>query len=1026
MNALQYRPAAVLFLLLVSSLCLAQPTVTTPFSYTGSVQTFTVPPCVVLIHVKAWGGGGSGGGTDSYNGAGGGGGAYVQSDLTVVPGQVLTIIIGGGGGAGQGCVTGSGGGPGGWGNGLVDGAAGGNAGGSGCSGGGGGGGGAAAVFNGGTALLVAAGGGGGSGGGQYSSGALGGGGGADGNSVAGSCTSPGLTGASANGNGTPGGTRGGSDGGGGGGGGGGMNGGTGGAVAASCDCGACGGAGGASISTGAATVINNGSGATPGNSGDPALPAGDATGGAGSTSGGNGYMAFTYNAPGSPTAAITAFTNPSCFGGTNGTITGAGNGGGGTYTYSWSPGTQTTPTATALGAGTYTITVFDQAGCHGSATQTLTDPPQLTSVASATAAKCFGACTGSMNAAPTGGTAPYTYSWSGSACTTATCSNVCAGTYTSTVTDKNGCVITGTSTVTQPTALVLQMTSKPAHCGKPDGMDSVTVTGGTGPYQYSWTPGTSSATPGYHNITPGQYTVFVRDANLCVNADTSAVFNIVGLKASIASTTPVSCFGGSNGTATATQTGATGTVSYAWSPSGGSAATASNLAAGNYTCLITDSVGCFDKAIATITQPPLLIVKPLPPATICISQSVTLTATGQGGTPGYTYTWSLNGTPLASNTQSPVVTTTYTVSASDTNGCVSSSQTVTITVRAPLKVVAIGTDSVCPGVSVQLGSAANGGDGNYSYFWNPAASLNNASIPNPIASPASTTTYSVVLKDKCGTPADTSTVTVTIFPTPVPQFTAPDTAGCAPFCVTFHSSSNPKCATATWVFGDGSLGTGCDSVKHCYKTAGPYSPEIRVKDIHGCKGNLVKSNYITVYPLPVAAFTATPQPTDILTPQIFFSDSISTLAVSQYWNFGDTLGSTDSTRQTNHTYRDTGCYTITLGVKSAKGCVDTLRRPICIDPLFTFYAPDAFTPNADGKNDTWTPIGVGIDANNYELTIYDRWGIVVFHTLVWGQSWDGKVNGGAIAQIDTYVWDVVVKDFREKRYKLRGVIHLIR
>jgi gliding motility-associated-like protein len=1017
------RIVGIAFFLAICSVSSGQTTISFPF--TGSSQTFTVPPCVFTIHVKAWGGGGSGGGTDDFNGASGGGGAFIQSDIAVVPGQVLTIVVGGGGGAGVGCVTGAGGGPGGFGNGVVAGASGGNAGGSGCSGGGGGGGGAAGIFNGATTLLAAGGGGGGSGGGQFSSGALGGGGGQNGNSVAGSCTNPGATGGSANGNGTVGGNKGGGDGGGGGGGGGGFLGGTGGGFAAGCDCGACGGAGGSSGTTGINITITNGSGQTPGNNADPDLPAGDAVGGGGSTSGGNGFLVLSYPPSAAPpTTTITAFTDPTCFNGTNGSVTAAGSGGAGTYTFSWNPSAETTPVATALAAGIYTVTVTDKNGCSSTGTQTLVAPSQLTVNPAGINVSCFGGCNGQLICIPGGATLPYSYSWT-SGCLSASCNNVCAGTYTVTVNDSKGCIATGTTTVTQPAVLSLSMFPVSAHCNKADGYDSVSVAGGTTGYTYSWSAGAGSALPGYRNVPPGTYTVVVEDANHCLSADTNKVLNIPGLTASIPVSKAVTCFNGTNGTATAASAGAVGNASYAWTPTGGTAITAANLIAGTYTCTITDSVGCKASATTVITQPALLKAVPMAAATICISQSDSLTATASGGTSPYSFTWN-DAAGLITSAQSPAVTTTYTVNTTDVNGCLAAPQTVTITVRPPLASATTGAGSVCPGASVTLGCTASGGDGVFSYAWIPVTGLSNPNIQNPIATPAGTTTYSVVVKDNCGTPADTNKVTVVVYLSPVPVFTSADTMGCAKFCVTFHNSSNPACVTASWTFGDGTGGAGCDSSSHCYTTAGSFSPKVNVTDIHGCKASLTKPNYITVFPVPVAAFTAGPQPITILTPQISFSDS-STGTVSQNWNFGVTPTVLDSVKNPNYTYPDTGCYKVVLSVISPQGCVDTARQLICIDPLFTFYAPNAFTPNGDEKNDIWKPEGQDIDPNHYELSIYDRWGNLVFHTTTWTKGWDGKANNGTqIAQMDSYVWVVALKDTRGNRYTYRGVLNLIK
>jgi len=84
---------------------------------------------------------------------------------------------------------------------------------------------------------------------------------------------------------------------------------------------------------------------------------------------------------------------------------------------------------------------------------------------------------------------------------------------------------------------------------------------------------------------------------------------------------------------------------------------------------------------------------------------------------------------------------------------------------------------------------------------------------------------------------------------------------------------------------------------------------------------------------------------------------------------------------------------------------------VFIKGAFSFYAPNSFTPDGDLINDSFTPKGVGVDETDYELWIFDRWGNMIWRTTIWGESWDGRVNkGGEIAQLDTYVWKVQVKE----------------
>ena len=755
-----------------------------------------------------------------------------------------------------------------------------------------------------------------------------------------------------------------------------------------------------------------------------------------SPSGCSSFATATVTSPGGPSSTSVA-TPVACFGGNNGTATATPTGGTAPLTYSWTTangtigGGATTVNATGLTAGTYTFTVQDGSGCGTTNTVTVTQPTLLTVTASGVAATCNGKCNGQVICLPAGGTATYTYSWSGSGCTTASCNNICAGTYTSTITDAHGCTATSTAIVPQPTPLVMTMTPKAADCGKPDGKDSVFVSGGTPGYTYSWTPapGAGSTTTSYTLLVPGSYTVYIKDNNGCPDSMINVVPNKPGVVLSPLATTRDTCFGSSNGTATVSAAGGFPAYTYSWSTAPSqTTVTATGLAAGTYTCTVTDSAHCVSTVVIPISQPPPVTLAPGPPATICIGACTTLSAIGAGGTPGYTYVWTQGATVLASTTVCPLVTTTYTASVMDSHGCIAPPVNITIIVNPPLEVVASGAKTICPGGSTVLNAVGSGGNGGpYTYNWMPPTGLSSTTVANPTASPTVTTTYTVIVNDNCGTPTDSDYVTVTLYPLPVVTFTSHDTVQCAPSCATFVGVSAPACASATWTFGDGTSGTGCNTASHCYNVAGNYSVTYNVIDINGCPGTHTITNFINALPVPVAAFSASPQPTTILDPQIFFTDQSTGAITSWSWSFGDLTGATSTLQNPNFTYPDTGCYPVTLIVVGTDGCPATIEHPVCIQPYFTFYAPNTFTPNGDGKNDTWSPNGIGIDPANYHLMMFDRWGNLMWETHTWLEGWDGKANGGAnIAQIDTYVWKVDLKDVFHEKHQYIGHCNIIK
>jgi hypothetical protein len=150
----------------------------------------------------------------------------------------------------------------------------------------------------------------------------------------------------------------------------------------------------------------------------------------------------------------------------------------------------------------------------------------------------------------------------------------------------------------------------PAVCNSATGSISLATTAGVTPFTYSWTPAVSTG-PTATNLTPGNYTYTVTDATGCTRTATLTVPSTPGGTASISSFTNVTCNGANNGSATVTTAGAfTAPLTYAWTPTGGTAATATNLAPGTYTCTVTDASGCTATVTQVITQPPVLTVAP--------------------------------------------------------------------------------------------------------------------------------------------------------------------------------------------------------------------------------------------------------------------------------------------------------------------------------------------------------------------------------------------------------------------------------
>ncbi|MDQ3049105.1 MAG: PKD domain-containing protein, partial [Bacteroidota bacterium] len=701
-------------------------------------------------------------------------------------------------------------------------------------------------------------------------------------------------------------------------------------------------------------------------------------------------------------------------------------------------GTSATYTTPNLSASTnYFVNMTSADGCISPMTTVpVTIAPGLSVTASPDDTVCFGGNT-TLSVIPNG--PGFTYNWTpagsltGAGSFSPVASPAVTTTYTVQVTDAGGC--TGFDSVivyADPMINLSAIAAFDVTCnGACDGQTIVIPGGGSGtPYSFLWNTGFTGAAP--TGLCPGTYTVTVTDGWGCSASNSATVTEPTPLTASLKSSQPASCNGACDGSATALGAGATPNYTYSWNTMPvQTTATATGLCEGSYICTVTDSLGCSTTITVNITEPSVVVIDPIASVIICTGGTTTLSANATGGNPGgYNYIWTPAGTgSTATVTVSPGTTTVYTVNASDVaNGCSAVPVNVTVTVNPPLSATSGGTTAICPGSSATLSAAgANGNGGPYTYSWSPSAGLSNANIANPVASPGSTTVYTVTVTDGCS-PAVTSTETVTVLPLPVVSFNSAITSGCAPVCVLFNNTSTTSGgAVATWMFNYGD-GTPNDTAHaHCYTTPGSYTVGLTVTStLGGCSSSLSQSNYITVYPDPVASFTTAPS-ASIINPEFDFVNT-SSGGATYAWDFGDALSPLNNTStlvNPSHTYSEVGPYCVNLTATSVNGCVNSTQVCLEVDPEFTFFVPNAFSPNGDGINDTF--FGKGDFILEYEMFIYDRWGNMIFFTDELSKPWDGKANHGSeIAQQDTYVYLIKVTDGKGKKHKYIGSVTIVK
>ncbi|CAH0336457.1 hypothetical protein FVB9288_02159 [Flavobacterium sp. CECT 9288] len=280
----------------------------------------------------------------------------------------------------------------------------------------------------------------------------------------------------------------------------------------------------------------------------------------------------------------------------------------------------------------------------------------------------------------------------------------------------------GTLTVSNITATSIQ--TNVSCFGGSNGSAMVTPSGGVSPYTYSWSPsgGTGAIATG---LSAGSYTVTITDASLCSTTRNFVITQPTALVATPASQTNVSCFGGSNGSATVAQTGGTPSYTYSWSPSGGTAATATGLSQGTYTVTVTDANACTTTQSFTITQPTAIAVTPASQTNVsCFggANGAATINTPTGGAGGYTYNWS-PGTPTGDGTTSVTGLTagTWTCTVTDANGCTIAQNFIITQPTAIVATAASQTNISCNGGSTGAASIniPTGGAGGYTYNWTP-------------------------------------------------------------------------------------------------------------------------------------------------------------------------------------------------------------------------------------------------------------------------------------------------------------------
>jgi len=411
-------------------------------------------------------------------------------------------------------------------------------------------------------------------------------------------------------------------------------------------------------------------------------------------------------------APLTAIVTPSsllCFENNSGELTAAAQGGTPGYNYSWvgpfgffGSG----PSIIGLPAGTYTLTVTDNNDCTFTTDVDLIEPDELTLGFSESPISCNGDSDGEIDLTVSGGTPPFTFSWTGPngfASANEDIAGLPTGIYTVEVTDFNNCTVVDSYDLTEPQTIDLSASISAPSCalGSTGAIDLV-IANGTPPYSFTWSGpgGFSSGDEDISGLTAGDYTVVVNDAGGCSATDTYTVNDPAGLNATF-ELTPVACFGGSGGAIVTTPAGGTAPYTYLWLGPGGffsSNQNVNDLIAGDYSLLLSDVNGCNAFFSVTISQPSNISVSNTITDVSCFGGSNGgISITPSGASPAFSYSWTgPDGFVASTRNITGLEAGAYTVIITDANDCTFN---FTYTVDEPNEIVidAAITDVTCAG-----------------------------------------------------------------------------------------------------------------------------------------------------------------------------------------------------------------------------------------------------------------------------------------------------------------------------------------
>jgi len=649
-------------------------------------------------------------------------------------------------------------------------------------------------------------------------------------------------------------------------------------------------------------------------------------------------------------------------------------------------------TFTDLAPGTYSVAVADASGCTATGSIVVDDipAPQITDI-QITDPFC-GAEDGSITVETNANAVQFSIDGGTTLQPSGVFNDLGQGSYTILVVNAQGCTTEQTVLLATANGPVLtDLIASAASCGIADGSISISATG-TG-LTYSIDGGLTFDTEAdFNGVAGGTYTIVVQDDEGCTATGTILVDEEAGPVIVDIALTPATC-GTIDGTLVVDATGPDLTYSVDGGTTYQASSSFTGLAPGDYTVVVLSSA-CTAEETVSITEtagPAITSVVPTMPACNGFTNgSIAIASTGTG-----TLSYTLDGgTPQASPVFSGLTAGTYTVTVSaDPGGC-SATEDVTLTDPAELTLALVASAPSCAGDCDGTATASlAGGTGAYTYNWTGAVTPGTQAGAVDLCAGS----FALSVSDINGCSVDTAFVLI-----------APE-----PFLIQSVTSTSETCPElcdgTILVEADGAvlfnLNGGMPQFTQVFNGVCPGTYTVNATNANGCSASGTAT--ITPGESVEAGFIPTPRTTNVLTPRFVFTNT-SVGGITNAWDFGG-FGTSTEVSPGFQFPEEAAIIDVCLTVTNAIGCSDTFCTTIFIEADNTIFVPNTFTPDGDGINDVFFPVGDPSLAENFTMLIHNRWGEQIYTTRDMFAGWDGR-SGGVPCQDGIYIWTIEFQD----------------